>query len=179
MEGTFGLQFPIIPDSAAVNILILYRVLLSWDYSSRIATFRNLHLSRLLGIVKLCSVWHSHQLCMNLCFSRPMPKDYTTYCFPICWVLRISHSWFHFAFLKFLVRLSSPPTHTYLFTIWLFYDLLVPILLGPFFNWVVVFFSLAYGWFYILNTNCNYTHWKYHFLGCGLSLWNILGFFLV
>lgn len=115
MQGPFGLQFPIIPNRATVNILILYRVLLSWDYSSRIAIFRNLHLSCLLGIVRLCSVWHSHQLCMNLCFSRPMLKDYTTYCFPICWVLRISHSWFHFAFLKFLVRLSGRPAPALLF----------------------------------------------------------------
>lgn len=56
MERPFGLQFSIIPNSAAVNIFILYRVLLSWDYSSRIATFRNLHLSHLLGIVKLCPI---------------------------------------------------------------------------------------------------------------------------
>lgn len=53
MEGPFGLQFSAIPNSAAASILILYKVLLSWDYSSGIATFASLHLSSLLGIAKL------------------------------------------------------------------------------------------------------------------------------
>lgn len=119
-------------------------------------------------------LFDTHQLCTSLCFSRPMPKDYTTYCFPVCWVLRISHSWFHFAFLKFLVRLSPPP-HTYLFAIWIFCDLclsLVHFSIGlSFSHWLMDSFIF---WILII---CNYTHWKYHFLSCGLSFSFVYGIF--
>lgn len=125
-------------------------------------------------------LFDTHQLCTSLCFSRLMPKDYTTYCFPICWVLRISHSWFHFAFLKFLVRLSPPLPHTHTFIchlsfLWLtcaYLSFLVHFSIGlSFSHWLMASFIF---WILII---CNYTHWKYHFLGCGLSFSFVYGFF--
>lgn len=87
----------------------------------------------------------------------------------------VSHCCFPFAFLRLLVLLSLF-SHV-LLAIWVFCDLLVPIL-GPFFigllpfsHWFMVIFI-----FWILMA-CSFIHWKYHFLVCGLFFSFVYGIF--
>lgn len=132
MEGPLGLQFFVI--SKVLLWTSLYMVLLSWDYRSRIQECVFVNFTVNCQIVKLCSISHSHQLCMSL----GSPGH--------CQKIRIrnfSHCCFHFAFL----RLLSEVGHGHLSVTCLCLSL------AHFLLDCWLFLTGLWASFYILNTN--------------------------
>lgn len=116
--------------------------------------FRSVHLSTLLGIVESsnCVPFDTPTSCISASISGDYCQkislcnffqsvEYKLYLIAVFTLHFLDYYWGWAFFLM------------YLLTIWIFCDLLI-LSLGPFFCWVVSFFSLIDGYsFYILNTN--------------------------
>lgn len=150
----------------------LHGVLLSWDYRCRIATFKSVSLSTLLGIAESSNcvpydtptscVWASisGDYCQKISFYNFFQSvEYKLYLIAVFTLHFLDYYW-GWAFFPLCIYWPFEFSVTCLF---------LP--LGPFFCWVVSFSHWLMGILFIfwILMICNYTYWKYHFLACGLS----------
>lgn len=149
----------------------LHSVLLSWDYRCRIATFKSVHLSTLLGIAESSNcvsfdtpsscIWASisGDHCQKISFCNFFQSlEYKLYLIAVFTLHFLDYYW-GWAFLHvFIDHLNF--LWLACFYLWVDFSLR----LFPFSHWLMDILFI----FWILMI-CNYTYWKYHFLACGLS----------